>query len=104
MGLYLSYYIESVFINEASRKAFLAFIIIYTLPTYIPHLIAITAGTFLNEYNHVDSGKFCCKRVTLMVFSMFQAHYLFLVFGPRTEINVSFKDNMKAAYIGRCIA
>ena len=76
--LYVLYYKNETFVNNATKKAFLSFVVIYWALTLLPNIIAILSSEFCGY--EAETSKL--KRIVLLICSFINAHLIFIVYGP----------------------
>lgn len=90
---------EGGFINKATQYSFLTFFIIYASVTILPAIGIILYNIF--AVSNSESNK--CKRLSIIISSIFQGHMLFLVFGPKYKGSYNLKDAIKVNTVTRCV-
>jgi len=95
--LYFYYYLMEDFVNNAAEKAFLAFLIIYMIFTYLPVWIGFGCTRLSYVYLH---GCQSYTKTFLMLFSPFNMSHLYLIFGPSLsdDYSTSFKEAISGVY------
>ena len=84
--LYLSYFCVDPFVNSQSKYVFLILVLLYLIVTEVINFVSILARRWNSESERDHVG----SKLLLAIFSLFHAHYLFIAFGPRFSIPMSY--------------
>ncbi|CDW83187.1 traf-type zinc finger family protein [Stylonychia lemnae] len=100
LTFYILYYIFEDFINEPTRRAQLAFTIIYFIVTFIPFYFSVFTPT--------KEIQVLSQKLGLMIGCLLSAHFLFFIFGPFVsgfrDLNYRLRESMIESTICRNIA
>ena len=99
IALYILYYLWEGFANQPAKNAFLAFLVIYCLGTYLPHIIGL--GATYKGHNNLRRK----PHLELSFWMLFQAHYLYIILGPSLNgsLTHTLKEGMLISYTARSI-
>lgn len=112
LQLYLFYFIMGVyyvwnandydhfyFSNETIRRAFLAFVILHAIFTFIPPLIFLLIRINKDfRYRHSDRSINLFTKFSLCFYNFFQLYWLRLAFGPSLSIDYRSQEDQKVVY------
>ena len=75
------------FVNKPCKNAFIGFLVLYGIGTYLPHLISIIKTDMKNYNTHRN------HKPIVSILSLFQMHYLYTIFvmGPPSGDSNIFK-------------
>ena len=95
MFLLFYYYFTQNFLNEPTRKAYLAFLIIYVLVSTVPKIFVIFLSRIFDDYN-----RSCCSKffdfIFLSFLSIIQGEYLWILFFYRFDgLSYSYKEALR---------